>query len=342
MLGRRARQLAIWHRGPESGASDKGWAARFRACPESETNGNSFNTRARTTPNWSPSSRTSFIVTTFGRSSSRAWNGSRLVFRYLQMSRSLRTRFSAQPWPSRPALMRNLYCRDSARSATSMFLLSPRDGTLLYVTIYTDGRIRGCMGSVVSDLRRNIRELVDAALEDPRFANERQPHSRLAVMTSWLYRPLTLGVMSDEDVVGRHRFGEQALMAFDGENCGFILPWFAARNDWTETEYIEQVRSKAGIAEQTCGWRRFDVRTWCADSDGAFPVRGAFKDTPSKETTPALVRRLTTLTLSYLVRNQRRDGGFFFRYRPAENILSGDSDLPRMAHGRGCWLERHA
>jgi hypothetical protein len=54
--------------------------------------------------------------------------------------------------------------------------------------------------------------------------------------------------------------------------------------------------------------------------------------TPSERTTPALVRRLTTLTLSYVVRNQRQDGTFFFRYRPAENILSGDSDLPRMAH----------
>ena len=31
------------------------------------------------------------------------------------------------------------------------------DGTLLYVTIYTDGRIRGCMGSVVGDLRRDRR-----------------------------------------------------------------------------------------------------------------------------------------------------------------------------------------
>ena len=121
-------------------------------------------------------------------------------------------------------------------------------------------------------------------------------------------------------------------MAFDGENCGLLLPWFAARNDWTEKEYIAQVRAKAGIAEQTCGWRRFDVKTWCADADGALPVRGAFKDAPSEETTPALVRRLTTLTLSYVVRNQRRDGTFFFRYRPAENILSGDSDLPRMAH----------
>ena len=39
-----------------------------------------------------------------------------------------------------------------------------------------------------------------------------------------------------------------------------------------------------------------------------------------------------TMTLSYLVRNQRQDGTFFFRYRPAENILSGESDLPRMAH----------
>ena len=107
------------------------------------------------------------------------------------------------------------------------------DGTELYITIYTDGGIRGCMGGVVSDLGRSVRELVDAALDDSRFATERQPHNRLAVMTSWLYRPLTLGVMSDEDVVGRHRFGEQALMAFDDENCGLILPWFAARSDWT-------------------------------------------------------------------------------------------------------------
>jgi hypothetical protein len=138
--------------------------------------------------------------------------------------------------------------------------------------------------------------------------------------------------MSDEDVAGRIRFGEQALMAFDGESSGFLLPWFAARNDWTEKEYIEQVRSKADIAEQTCGWRRFDVKTWCADDDGALAVRGAFKDAAPEQTTPALVRRLTNLTLSYLVRNQRQDGTFFFRYQPAENVLSGDSDLPRMAH----------
>ena len=45
----------------------------------------------------------------------------------------------------------------------------PASATQIFVTVYLDGSIRGCMGSEIGNLSDDLRELTLAALADHRF-----------------------------------------------------------------------------------------------------------------------------------------------------------------------------
>ena len=47
--------------------------------------------------------------------------------------------------------------------------LLPKNVESLYVTIYIEGRLRGCMGLAVRNLDDDLKEIVEAALRDERF-----------------------------------------------------------------------------------------------------------------------------------------------------------------------------
>src|SRR6185369_11237827 len=46
--------------------------------------------------------------------------------------------------------------------------LLPKNVDSCYVTIYSDGQLRGCMGTVVRDLENDVKTIVEAALRDDR------------------------------------------------------------------------------------------------------------------------------------------------------------------------------
>src|ERR1700686_5562919 len=81
-----------------------------------------------------------------------------------------------------------------------------------YLTIYVDGHLRGCMGSVTRNLDDDIRNLADAALHDGRFAADLllDPAS-VEVTVSFLFNPLELGELLPEDVGPYYRHGDQTL-----------------------------------------------------------------------------------------------------------------------------------
>jgi orotate phosphoribosyltransferase/AMMECR1 domain-containing protein len=205
----------------------------------------------------------------------------------------------------------------------------------IYLTVYVDGRLRGCMGSVVRDLDADIKRLARAALQDERFSGDAaavEP-SRIAVSVSFLFAPLVLGYFSPEEVVARVRQGEQALMAYRGERVGLLLPFVASTDNLDRVNYAHAVLRKAGIEEAPYNWCRFDCATWLADACGARRLVGGFPASePEDSSLEDLLKRLTTLHVQYLLRHTKEDGTLYQLYEPCQNRLYEGLEAPRLAH----------
>jgi len=212
--------------------------------------------------------------------------------------------------------------------------LAPDNLDSVYLTVYTDGRLRGCMGSVVRDLNADLKMLARLALDDNRFeATDVNDASRVAVSVSFLFNPLTIGRLPPEEIIARSRHGEQTLMAYQGERVGLLLPFVASMHNLDRLSFARAVLQKARIEEPPYNWRRFDCATWLADAGGTRPFVGGFPaEKESNEPTPDLLKRLAELHTRYLLRQQKPDGSFYLRYEPFQNRLYEGLELPRMAH----------
>ena len=127
--------------------------------------------------------------------------------------------------------------------------LCPKDLDSIYVTVYVRGHLRGCMGSVVKNLDADIRKLTLAALQDRRFGDEPtegEPDD-VAVTVSFLFSPLELGAYAPEEVALRVRQGRHALMVYQNNRVGLLLPFVAVTNNLDRSEFIAEVIDKAGI-----------------------------------------------------------------------------------------------
>jgi orotate phosphoribosyltransferase/AMMECR1 domain-containing protein len=205
----------------------------------------------------------------------------------------------------------------------------------VYLTIYVDGHLRGCMGSVTHNLDVDVRNLADAALHDGRFASglPLDPAS-VAVTVSFLFNPLELGEILPEDVGPYYRHGEQTLMVYRGERVGLLLPFVAAMWNLDRLGFAEAVLEKAGMVEPPYYWCRFDCVTWLAGSEGVWPTVGGFPSVPGHASSPEeLVTRHAALHAKYLVNHLKEDGSFYSSYEPFQDRLSEHIDLPRLAHG---------
>jgi orotate phosphoribosyltransferase len=204
----------------------------------------------------------------------------------------------------------------------------------VYLTVYTDGSLRGCMGSVVRDLGADLKTLARAALDDNRFESSQvSDSSRVAVTVSFLYSPLTIGQLTPEEIITRVRHGQQTVLAYQGERLGLLLPFVASMHNLDRLSFARAILQKARIEEPPYNWRRFDCATWLADSTGARPFVGGFPyEEETCESTPELLKRLATLHSQYLVRHQKPDGSLYLRYEPFQNRLYQGLDPARMAH----------
>jgi AMMECR1 domain-containing protein len=207
----------------------------------------------------------------------------------------------------------------------------------IYLTVYIDGRLRGCMGAVVRDLDADIKQLARAALADERFACDADADANtpahVAVTVSFLFAPLVLGYFSPEEVVTRVRHGEQTLMAYQGERVGLLLPFVASTDNLDRADFARAVLRKAGIDEEPYNWCRFDCVTWLADADGARVLVGGFPASDPPDASPEdLLNRLATLHCRYLLRHAKDDGTLYQRYEPCRNRLYEGIDAPRLAH----------
>ncbi len=125
----------------------------------------------------------------------------------------------------------------------------PRDADLkdfggAFVTLRRRGRLRGCIGQIVSG--ESLVEVVAycakaAALEDPRFDPIR-PHELAEV-------EIELSVLSRLEEIAPERIeaGKHGLMVSQGWRRGVLLPQVAIEFQWTAERLLEETCVKAGF-----------------------------------------------------------------------------------------------
>lgn len=227
------------------------------------------------------------------------------------------------------------WARHTAMGAEATFpaVTLPESAVQVFVTVYFDGRIRGCMGSEIEELEKDVRELTRAALTDDRFeevAGEESP--AIAVSVSVLFNELEMGDFSREEVRSRYRHGQQALALQQNSRYGMLLPMVATRMSLDAEDFVDEVIDKAGVTRPPYNWIRFDCTTWLADEEGAWPLEGGFR----KSSSALSIVETAHLHLEYLLRNQRPDGSFHFGYYAFDNTLYQEIDVARQAHG--AWI----
>ena len=212
----------------------------------------------------------------------------------------------------------------------------------LYVTVYLRGRIRGCMGSVIKSLDEDIRKLTLLAVKDNRFADEsiREGPEVVAVTVSFLFNPLVLGELTPDEVAARSRHGQQALMVYQNNRVGLLLPFVATTHNLYPSEFVAEVIDKAGITRPPYDWCRFDCATWLANATETTMLEGGFPRAHEPPPLEALLDQLANLHIRYLTQQQAADGSLYLRYDPFQNRLYQGVSAPRLAHG--AWIVARA
>jgi orotate phosphoribosyltransferase/AMMECR1 domain-containing protein len=245
---------------------------------------------------------------------------------------------------ARDFVLARLFSRpETTNQLASDLVAEPLDS--VYVTIYINGHLRGCMGASISarGLDDDVRRLAQAALDDVRFDEQvALAPSAVAVTVSLLYNPLEIGQLLPEEVAPYYRHGQQTLMVYRGERLGLLLPFVAATHNLERANFPPAVIEKAGLSEPPYYWCRFDCTTWLGDALGTSPLIGGFrsqkKSTPSTE---ELLHYYAPLHARYLRRQQREDGQLYSSYEPFQNRLYERTDLPRLAHGAWVLARAH-
>jgi len=221
--------------------------------------------------------------------------------------------------------------------------LLPKNVESLYVTIYIEGHLRGCMGLAVRKLDDDLKKIVEAALRDDRFAEAAPVDAdSIAVTVSLLFDPLALGYCPPEEVVNYYRHGDQTLMVYQDQRVGLLLPFVASLWSLNSVSFAKAVLDKAGLTEPPYNWCRFDCATWFAGCEGVWPTIGGFAPPrPDLPPVDALVARHRKLHLRYLLKHLREDGTFFSSYQPFHNRLFEGGDPARQAHGAWVLARAH-
>ena len=231
---------------------------------------------------------------------------------------------------TRDLVLVHLFGKSETTSALAGDLL-PKNVESLYVTIYIDGRLRGCMGVAVRNLDEDLHKAATAALDDQRFDPAKPADAdSVAVSVSFLFDPLEIGYAPPEEVVNYYRHGDQTLMVYQGNRVGLLLPFVASFWNYDPVNFAKAVLQKAGITEAAYNWRRYDSATWLAASDGVWPTLGGFPVSPPVDN---LLVHHRKLHLRYLLKHLRDDGTFYSAYQPFQNRLLEHVDIARLAHG---------
>ena len=129
----------------------------------------------------------------------------------------------------------------------------------VFVTLYLNGRLRGCIGRFTSSasLQATIREMArSAAFQDPRFpALTRSEAPRVEIEVS------VLSPLKRIDSIDEFKLGRDGIYMVKGSRSGTFLPQVAAETGWNTEQFLGHcARDKAGIGYD--GWKDADLYTY--------------------------------------------------------------------------------
>lgn len=137
--------------------------------------------------------------------------------------------------------------RDVTFPVPSPHLAEPRG---VFTTIYSDGKLRGCVGFPVASLSlfKAVAETARAAAsQDPRFARVSLSEARGLRISISILSPLS-SITPAEVEIGRH-----GLVISQGARRGLLLPQVPVEHGWDRNTFLEQICLKAGLPPDA--WR---------------------------------------------------------------------------------------
>jgi len=138
--------------------------------------------------------------------------------------------------------------RDVSFPVPSPHLAEPRG---VFTTIYSDGKLRGCVGFPLATLSlfNAVAETARAAAsQDPRFPKISLPEARTLRISISVLSPLS-SITPSEVEIGRH-----GLVISQGARRGLLLPQVPVEHGWDRHTFLEQTCLKAGLPPDA--WRR--------------------------------------------------------------------------------------
>jgi uncharacterized protein len=131
--------------------------------------------------------------------------------------------------------------RDISFPVPSSHLAEPRG---VFTTIYSDRKLRGCVGFPVATLAlfKAVAETARAAAsEDPRFSPVSLPEARTLRISVSILSPL-FSITPSEIEIGRH-----GLVISQNARRGLLLPQVPVEHGWGRNTFLEQTCLKAGL-----------------------------------------------------------------------------------------------
>ncbi|MFQ5964942.1 MAG: AmmeMemoRadiSam system protein A [Candidatus Scalinduaceae bacterium] len=130
-----------------------------------------------------------------------------------------------------------------------------------FVTLKTHGKLRGCIGRMVSDipLYKLVSEMaISAAIEDPRFQFNRIQPSELDDLV------IEISVLSPLQRIENPldlELGKHGIYIIKGFRNGCFLPQVATETGWTKEEFLSQCcHTKAGLLPDA--WKEKDTEVY--------------------------------------------------------------------------------
>jgi len=148
---------------------------------------------------------------------------------------------------------------DVTQYQTSSLDLKQEHG--VFVTLRTQGKLRGCIGRLVSNtsLKELVSEMaVSAVLDDTRFVHNRIQLSELEDLV------IEISVLSPLRRIENpldFELGKQGIYLRKGHKNGCFLPQVAVETGWSKEEFLSQCcHAKAGLSPEA--WRDKDIEVY--------------------------------------------------------------------------------
>ncbi len=158
---------------------------------------------------------------------------------------------------------------EKARQSIEIFLKSGKRGKLIkpvsdgilneitgaFVTIYINGKLRGCIGGFAQDKTLNelVQSMAVSAARDSRFEPVKYEELDEMELEISVLSPLKKIKTIDEIELGKH-----GIFVQQGFNSGTFLPQVIEKTDWNVEQFLGHcARDKAGIGWD--GWKTADV-----------------------------------------------------------------------------------